>query len=619
MTVTYRTSGTWGPGKGSNLTPAEVDENFWQLVQDVATKAATGAGIANFYVTGDQMTVVLTDHTLLGPYTLPTAKIVFVGAWSPATIYYVNDILTANGSTYIVLLNHTSAGSFSPSANNGHGSDYYGLLLDNPNNALPSGGAANQVLAKATSSDYATAWAWQNLATLHDVLQSPGPSSGDLITYNGSHFTYVTRATVVGANPDLRNLSDVLASPAPTTGDLITWTGSAFTYVDRATVRGATVVPNLVDLTDVLHSPHPSTNQIIYWNGAQFTYKTPTSAMLTDYDYGYYTALEPGDFTVYDPSLSQWVNRQPTTYLAWATISDTLAYPFQNALADAIGGAPQTVTIPTNATTAFPNGAIFWFRQADGGNQITATPAGGVTLNKPAGRLAQSRAVGSIFCLQQISTDDWNISGDLAFDPAANIFNTTGTTNLDARLSDCDFVLLTPTGNCTLTAVASSPTFGKRLTLVITTSGSTSYTIAFSTRFKANGSLATGTTTGRVLTISFVGDGTNFNETARSAGYSTTATSTTGTYSLDPTLGDSNIYTATPTGALTINATAAPIQKQITFVVTTSGVSSFNITFGTNFKSTGVLATGTVTAKVFTVNFVGDGTNFNEISRTTAM
>jgi hypothetical protein len=54
-------------------------------------------------------------------------------------------------------------------------------------------------------------------------------------------------------------------------------------------------------------------------------------------------------------------------------------------------------------------------------------------------------------------------------------------------------------------------------------------------------------------------------------------------------------------------------------VVTTSGTSSFNITPTTNFKSTGALATGTSTGKVFTITFVGDGTNMNEVARTTAM
>lgn len=31
MTITYRTAGAWGAGKGSNLTAAEADQNFYGL------------------------------------------------------------------------------------------------------------------------------------------------------------------------------------------------------------------------------------------------------------------------------------------------------------------------------------------------------------------------------------------------------------------------------------------------------------------------------------------------------------------------------------------------------------------------------------------------------------
>lgn len=92
---------------------------------------------------------------------------------------------------------------------------------------------------------------------------------------------------------------------------------------------------------------------------------------------------------------------------------------------------------------------------------------------------------------------------------------------------------------------------------------------------------------------------------------------TTGTIALDSTV--SNLFCITPTGATTINISTVPVGQRITFVVTTSGTSSYNITFGTNFKSTGTLATGTSSGKVFTIEFYSDGTNFNEISRTAAM
>lgn len=97
------------------------------------------------------------------------------------------------------------------------------------------------------------------------------------------------------------------------------------------------------------------------------------------------------------------------------------------------------------------------------------------------------------------------------------------------------------------------------------------------------------------------------------------ASATTGTIVVNPNLGD--VLTVVPTGAITFNITAGSLRpnQTLTVVVTTSGASSFVITFGTLFKSTGTLATGTADAKVFTVTFRSDGTNYNEVARTTAM
>lgn len=74
MPVIYRTAGAWGAGKGSNLTPAEVDGNFYQLAQDILAAIAgmeTPNGIADITVSGSQMTITLDDATVLGPFTIP--------------------------------------------------------------------------------------------------------------------------------------------------------------------------------------------------------------------------------------------------------------------------------------------------------------------------------------------------------------------------------------------------------------------------------------------------------------------------------------------------------------------------------------------------------------------
>lgn len=84
-----------------------------------------------------------------------------------------------------------------------------------------------------------------------------------------------------------------------------------------------------------------------------------------------------------------------------------------------------------------------------------------------------------------------------------------------------------------------------------------------------------------------------------------TALGTTGTVSMDFSLG--MVYTITPTGTVTLNATNCASGKQAIVIVTTSGTSSFTITPSTNFKGT-ALATGTVTAKTFGWSFVCNGT-----------
>jgi hypothetical protein len=80
-----------------------------------------------------------------------------------------------------------------------------------------------------------------------------------------------------------------------------------------------------------------------------------------------------------------------------------------------------------------------------------------------------------------------------------------------------------------------------------------------------------------------------------------------------------SVYTITPTNACTFNASGGIAGQYCTFVITTSGASSFTLTWSTNFKVTGTLATGTSSGKVFTIEFVYDGTNWNETSRTVAM
>lgn len=75
--------------------------------------------------------------------------------------------------------------------------------------------------------------------------------------------------------------------------------------------------------------------------------------------------------------------------------------------------------------------------------------------------------------------------------------------------------------------------------------------------------------------------------------------------------------TVTASRTLTSTVPAAGLTR--TVVILTSGTSSFTITFGTGFRSTGTLATGTVSARSFVLVFFSDGTNLIEQSRTVAI
>ncbi len=100
-------------------------------------------------------------------------------------------------------------------------------------------------------------------------------------------------------------------------------------------------------------------------------------------------------------------------------------------------------------------------------------------------------------------------------------------------------------------------------------------------------------------------------------GASAATSATTGTMTVNMT---TETITITPTNACTFNASGGVVGQRATFVITTSGTSSFTLTWGTNFRSTGTLATGTTTAKVFTVSYLCTNATptWVETSRTTA-
>lgn len=106
----------------------------------------------------------------------------------------------------------------------------------------------------------------------------------------------------------------------------------------------------------------------------------------------------------------------------------------------------------------------------------------------PAGRTIYSRRIGQIV--------------DTLTDPPAA---TTGAVDITPCWQNGQFTPLTPTGDMTLNSTT-APYAGvaQEWTLLITTSGTSPYTLTFGTNFSTNGSLSTGSVTGVDLEINFV-------------------------------------------------------------------------------------------------------------------
>lgn len=113
--IVYRTAGAWGAGLGRDLLPAEVDGNFNDLdgrVQALEGNPPLPAEINSVDITGNQMTITMSNQAVFGPYTLPQAAFNFTGAFQPNHNYKRYDFLVANSGLYMVLHDFTSSAGF---------------------------------------------------------------------------------------------------------------------------------------------------------------------------------------------------------------------------------------------------------------------------------------------------------------------------------------------------------------------------------------------------------------------------------------------------------------------------------------------------------------------------
>jgi len=217
------------------------------------------------------------------------------------------------------------------------------------------------------------------------------------------------------------------------------------------------------------------------------------------------------------------------------------------------GATTQTITLPVTSTL----GAGWSFH-------IVNNSTGNLTVNSSGGNLVVTVIAG--------------------LSAMVTCIGTTLTTAADWEAGLTDFQAATGTGSVVL---ATSP--------AITGGSIDNMTVGATTAATVKGSSITSTS---VITDSFA---------TRAAGTLALAMATNGVVQVTPNA----------TGSFTSTVPAAGTRT--TLIVLTSGVTSFTMTFGTGFKSTGTLATGTVTARYFVFQFISDGTSLIECSRTVAI
>lgn len=125
--IVYRGNGAWGTGKGSNLTQAEVDNNFFSLDFSVSEveDSAHGGGISNVAVVDGQITFTLYDGRTFGPFPVPPAAVRFTGEFAPGFDYVESDLFYYGNSLFMVTEDHTSATEFDPNEAGTEGLVYY--------------------------------------------------------------------------------------------------------------------------------------------------------------------------------------------------------------------------------------------------------------------------------------------------------------------------------------------------------------------------------------------------------------------------------------------------------------------------------------------------------------
>lgn len=221
MTMTYRTAGAWGAGKGGDLTPAEVDVNFHSLVLALAALEAdipAPAEIEDITLAGTVMTITLSDATSYA-VTVPRAAFTWRGAWAGSTAYLGNDVVQVPGyGIYLVRATHTSPATW----DEGHlvgGQPAYLLMFSDPRAVVATASGATLTPALSQAFAYIRCTAAGGCAvTLPSLASVPFPVGTEL------HFAQrgAAAVTIAGAAGVTVNVPDGLLAETNGPGSVVT-------------------------------------------------------------------------------------------------------------------------------------------------------------------------------------------------------------------------------------------------------------------------------------------------------------------------------------------------------------------------------------------------------------
>jgi hypothetical protein len=159
MAIIYRTDGAWGAGKGSNLAPAEVDENFYDVSQRVSyieDNPVLPIEPISITITGYNFYMGLSNGETLGPVIMTMPVPEWRGEWTPATLYHDMDFFTApapDGGFGAVMQSHTSAATFDWAAVGGNGLPNYRLIVGGSGMTVALSGLTDVALSGIATGD----------------------------------------------------------------------------------------------------------------------------------------------------------------------------------------------------------------------------------------------------------------------------------------------------------------------------------------------------------------------------------------------------------------------------------------------------------------------------------